>query len=113
VRPVAVVVPTVGLDRPASVEQADEPVLVEALLPELSVEALDEGVLHRLAWLDEVKVDSSTVRPAIEHPTSELRPVVRDDRRGKSARRGEALEHLDHAQPRQRVVDLDGDALAR
>lgn len=58
--------------------------LVEALFAEPSVEALDERVLRRLSWLDEVELDATLVRPAIEGFADELRPVVGDDRLGQA-----------------------------
>jgi hypothetical protein len=49
-----VVVLPPGFDLPPRVLQADEPVLVQTLVPKLAVEALDEGVLHGFSRLDEV-----------------------------------------------------------
>ena len=50
-----VVVLAPDLDPFAGVGQAHEPVHVQALVAKLAVEALDEGVLHGLARLDEVR----------------------------------------------------------
>lgn len=47
--PVAVVVVPPGIDDPSRHEQAPEHVLIEAFVAEAAVEALDEGVLDRLA----------------------------------------------------------------
>ena len=53
VKPSAVVVlPPIFNDR-AGVLQVQEPVAVEALIPEPAVETLNVGILHRLARLDE------------------------------------------------------------
>jgi hypothetical protein len=37
------------------ISQIREPVLVETIVSEAAVEALDVGVLRRLAWLDEMQ----------------------------------------------------------
>jgi len=47
-----VVVLPPSLNRLPSFPQACEPVLVQTFVPHLGVEALDEGILHRLARLD-------------------------------------------------------------
>lgn len=49
----AVVVMAPVADLFAGVPQRPEPVQVQAFIPELAVEALDEGILDRLAGLDE------------------------------------------------------------
>ena len=53
VRPHFIVVLSPGFDDLARMIQADEPVFVEAFVAELPVEALDVGVLNRLAGPDE------------------------------------------------------------
>ena len=69
---VAVLVPVI--DDAAHVAQAAEPVLRQALVAEAAVEALDIGVLHRLAGLDEARLDPfwatqvCIVRPANSGP---------------------------------------------
>jgi hypothetical protein len=49
VRALRVVLDPPGLDRGPRLLQRREPVLVEALVPELPVEALGEGVVGRIA----------------------------------------------------------------
>ncbi len=46
--------------------QAGEPVLVEALVAKLAVEALDEAVLDRLARPDEDQRHAAVVGPLVE-----------------------------------------------
>lgn len=41
-----------AVDLLASLPERVEPMEVQALVPELFVEAFDEGVLERLPWLD-------------------------------------------------------------
>jgi hypothetical protein len=55
----------------------DEPVLVQTLVAELAVEALDAGVLVRLAWPDERQLHGPLVRPRIEYLAFELRAMSR------------------------------------
>ncbi len=50
--------------------------LVEALVPEAPVEALDEAVLHRLARRDVVPFDLPLLGPSEDRAGGELRAVV-------------------------------------
>jgi hypothetical protein len=61
-----VVIDPPGFDGLSCVVQGEEPVLVQALLAELAMEALDVAVLHGPVWLDEVQDDLVLVRPLIE-----------------------------------------------
>src|SRR5512139_3352955 len=76
VRAHLVVVATPVGDGLAGLLQRLEPVLVEALVAELAVEALDVAVLHGFARLDEQMPDVMLDRPGDESPAGELRPVV-------------------------------------
>lgn len=53
---------------------------VQAVVPELAVEALDKGVLSRLAGLDEVKPGFGAPGPEEHCLAREFRAVVADDR---------------------------------
>ena len=70
----SVLVPVI--DDAAHVAQAGEPVLRQALVPEAAVEALDIGVLHRLAELDEARLDTVPDDPGLHRPARELRAVA-------------------------------------
>lgn len=59
---------------------ADEQMLVEAFIATLAVEALDEGVLHRLTGSDEAELDVTPMRPRINGATAELGAVIAEDR---------------------------------
>ena len=74
-----VVVPSPSFDGSPRVVHGEEPVHVQAVVPERAVEALDEAVLGGLARLNEVDLDPLRVGPGIERPARELRAVVRDD----------------------------------
>lgn len=59
--------------------QAQEYVLVQALVSELAVEGLDISVLHGSSWLDEVEHDASALCPGCQTLTDKLRTVVDGD----------------------------------
>src|SRR5262245_54001777 len=71
-RSMAVVVDPPSLDLPSCIGKVNEPILVQALVAKLPVEALDEGVLDRLAGTDEVQLDSRTIGPGVERLAGEL-----------------------------------------
>ena len=52
----------------ARLVQRLEPVLVQALVAEPAIEALDVAVLHGPAWLDQDVPDAMRLRPAHEGP---------------------------------------------
>ena len=70
-----VVTPPVG-DDVAGLGERDEPMLVEALVAELAVEAFDVAVLRRAARFDQDVLDAVLLRPGDEGAAGELRPVV-------------------------------------
>ena len=61
-----VVISSPLLDRTFRVGDREEPVQVQALTPEYSVEAFDESVLDRLARLNKLGRHTSSVGPRIE-----------------------------------------------
>ena len=63
------------------VVEAHESVLVQALRPELSVEAFDERVVRRRTRQREIQRDALHVRPQVEVAGDELAPLVHPDRR--------------------------------
>jgi hypothetical protein len=69
-----------AFDDAASMIHGDEPVLIEALIAELAIEALDVGVLDWLAWTDERQSDVLPVRPGVERLALELGAVIHGDR---------------------------------
>lgn len=52
---------------------------VQALRPKLPVQALDEGVVGRLAGTGEVERDIPLVRPEVEVAGNELAEVAREN----------------------------------
>ncbi len=55
---------------------------IQAIPAELTVEALDDGVLSRLAWLDEVELYAGLHRPEEHRLTGQLGAVVANNRIG-------------------------------
>jgi len=88
-----VVIHPPGRNDCARFSQRPEPVLVQALVPELAVEALDIRVLRRFTSLDEPQLDASLIRPLVQCPAGKLRSLVGPDdfRQGPKLRR--LIEH--------------------
>ena len=100
------------LDEELGLGDGSEPVLVEAVVAEGSVEAFDEGVLHGLAWLDMVKADMVFHGPEVQGFSGELGAVIHGDGSGQAARAGKLLEDMDDGRPADKGIDMDGQALA-
>lgn len=65
-RAVGVLLMPPGFDRRAGLGQRGEVMLIQALVAQLTVEALDETVLHRSAGADEVEPDAARRSPLVE-----------------------------------------------
>ena len=112
VRSAAVVVGPPSIDDPAGLRQAPEQVLVEALVAEASVQALDEAVLLGLAGGDVVPLDSAFLLPAQDGMGGQLGAVVADDHlRPDHAIRRCGRARGRHAVPGERGVDDERQAL--
>ena len=77
-RPYLVVILPPDLDLMLGFVQCHKPVLVEALVAKLAVEALDEAILDRFARPDEIQPDTAPVRPGVQSSSGKFRPVVQD-----------------------------------
>src|SRR6266481_1092273 len=108
VRTALVVVLTPCFDRLPGLRQAAEPVFIEALVPQSSIETLHVSVLHRSSGLDIVPPDSLFAGPLLQHPAGELRSVVGADLSGQSALQLQPFQHTPYPQTTQRCVHLDG-----
>lgn len=62
-RPNLVVIVSPGRDLASSILQRFKPMLIQAAVAELAVEAFDEGILCRLAGLDKVQLRAGLLRP--------------------------------------------------
>ena len=85
-RSALVVLPPIFNDSPGMGE-IREPVFVETFVAKRAVEALNEGVLRRLAGLDELQRDAVVVGPGIKGATDELGSVIDHDRASRGLRR--------------------------
>ena len=85
--------------------------LVEALVAELAVEALDVAVLHRATGLDQEVLDAMVVCPCNEDPAGELGAVVGPDRPRITAEAGGLVQHAHDVGAADAVVHGDVDAL--
>lgn len=110
--PLGVVLDAPALDDLSGLVHRDEPMLVQALVPELAVERFDVGVLHGLARANEGEHDVICVGPGIQHLAFELRAMINSDRLGQPADIGQAFEHRDDTRAGNRGVDLQGQAFA-
>ena len=100
-RPVGVVGPTPALDVKLGVGQGEKPILVEAFVAQLPVDACDVGVLHGLARLDEAELNPAIRGPRVERPTTKLTPVVQREPRRLAA-------HDDRRHARDGMRDPNG-----
>src|SRR5947209_6771557 len=80
-----VVVGPPAAKRGAGLGQGREQRLVQELIPQSTIEALDECVLHRFAWRDVVPSNSALVRPCEYGVAGEFTPIVADHHLGFAA----------------------------
>ena len=66
VRSMLIVVPAPGGDQDTSLRQARKPMVIQALVPEAPVEALDERVLRGFARLDQFELHAMLVGPLVQ-----------------------------------------------
>src|SRR5690606_28187164 len=87
VRSLSVVIRPPASEHLTGMRQAAEDGLVQQLVAQATVEALDEAVLHRLARRNVVPADAGFLLPAQDRRRSELGAVVADDQRRLAAPR--------------------------
>ena len=109
-RPDFVVVDSPLLDDLASVADAVEPVLVEALVAKLPVEAFHVAVLLRLSRPDEDVPNSVEVAPLVQGHTRELGAVISVDSFGPAVKLDQIVEDPGYAMAGYGSVHLDPEA---
>src|SRR5215216_1938683 len=87
-----IVVPPKRIDLLLRVLERREPVHVQTLLSEPTVEGFDRGVVGRFAATTEVQDDAVGVRPEVHRGTDELRSVVAVNALRHSSLETQALE---------------------
>jgi len=94
VRPGFVVVAVPLGDQFSDVRQVREVVIIQALVTEFAVEALDVDVLGRFARGDELQIDSLAVGPAVHVAAHEFRSLVGADRPWHPAELTHSVEYV-------------------
>lgn len=84
----------------------------EALVPKLTAEALDKGILYGRAEPDELERHAVLMGPQVESLPGELWAVVAPDAAGEAMGAGALFENLDDACARQGVARDDGHRFA-
>jgi len=105
VRTIGVVLAAPALDVKLRVAEREKPVLIETFVPQFAVETLDEGILDRLARLDEAELDAPVGGPRVEGAAPKLAPVVQREPHRLAARGDDGVEGRDDRHTRQRVRD--------
>ncbi len=107
VRPLLVVFPPPRFDHELRFLQGQKPVLVEAFIPKLAVEALDKGILHGLSRLNEVEMDPMLSRPRIQRRPGEFGPVIQDQGLWQWASENQPIENSTHPRPAKGDSDFN------
>src|SRR6516165_1591657 len=87
-----IIIGSPGIGSAASFEDRHEPMHVEELVPDLTVERFDAAVLSRLTGSDEVQLDVSPGCPAQHRVARELGTVVKSNRLGQLAVESDPFE---------------------
>ena len=111
-RPALILVPSPDLDLGAGIGQRQEPVGVQALVAQATIERFHERIVRWLAGLAEVERDAILLSPAIKRLRDKLRPIVDPDRAGRPARRRDPGRCLDDLLALDALVDVDRQRLA-
>ena len=84
---------------------------VQTFVTQSSVEELDEPILRRLAWPDEVELHAAQVTLLIQHLGRKFRSMIDSYRMRQLAFERDLIHRNDDTLPRQTVVSLQGHAL--
>jgi len=87
--------------------QRQEPVLVDALGPNLSIERFHEGIVGRLAGSREVQRHAVAPDPQIEIARDELRTVIDTNAFGHSVDCGHPLQRVDNVRAFLTLAHID------
>jgi len=108
----AVVLLPPSLDFVLGVSQRQEPVGVQAPVPEAAIKRLDEGVVRRFAGPGEVRCHLAIIRPPVQRLGDELPAIVHFDKlRHPAVLLLQPLHHGHHLLPLDALIDLNGQAL--
>ena len=106
VRPLLIICSTPGFNHYLGLLQGQKPVLVQALIPKLAVEAINTCILDRLSRWDAMQRDPMLIGPRVQGVPCELRSVVQhqDLRHGPSGKN--SIEHSADLLPANRAIPL-------
>ena len=110
---VRVVIPSKAFETEARIGGGKEPVAVQALIPQSTVEAFDVRILNRFTWLDERQFDVGISSPGIERATPEFTPVVERKTSRRATVGDRPLKRRDDGVARETVRHRHGDAFVR
>ena len=113
VRARAVVILPPCSEHDAGLCQCGEQRLVQELVAQTTIEALDEAILHWLARGNIVPFNLGLVRPAEDGVGRELGPVIADNHLRLATGGDELIQLTSHANPAQRGVRHERQAFAR
>src|ERR1044072_4549460 len=72
-----------------------------------AIKPLDETILHRLAWFDELEQHAMLLGPVSQRHGNELRSVVQPQLEGIAAQSGDPLKRAHYARGRQVEVNFN------
>lgn len=98
---------SVRFDHEACLVEATEPVLVQAAVAELPVEALDKRVLSGLAWLDEEDPNVMERSPVRKRSARELWAIIDHNGFWLSACKPQPVECASDVFASNRAIDMD------
>ena len=87
-----VVVPAPCRDQAASMAQGIEEVLIQTLISEAPVEALDKTILHRLSGSNVMPLNLAVMLPLEDRIGGELSPIVADHHIRQSSHLGDLIQ---------------------
>ena len=111
-RPYIVVIASPFFQRQARLHERREQGFVQKLVAQATVEAFDEGVLHRLARCNVVPADLGLISPAQNGVAGQLRSVVADNSLGPAAPADQKIELTRHPPAGKRGIGHGGQTLA-
>lgn len=97
-RVLLVVVPAPIVDKQPYMSENDESMVVQAFIPEASIETFDVDVLRRLPCLNRLELHAIMVALSVKCLAGEFRALIRADGRGLATKACRLIEHIDNGQ---------------
>ena len=109
--PMLVVVSAPSGDQDTSLRQARKPVVVQTLIPETTVEALDERVLGGFACLNQLELNAMLAGPLVEGLAGKFRPLISPNSLWVASEASRLIEDACHVMSGNPEVDREIDGL--